>query len=100
MIDHVEHPPAHGPSLPKGVGNSVCPEAAGNGYGCQIGVPGVAWILRHDAALVTRIVGGRVRCIDGLLLEDPLDGRRADVDACPGQFVGDLHLFLVWGRIA
>ena len=44
--------------------------------------------MRHCLA---RIVGRRFRGVGRLLLQDPPDGRLADVDTCPGQLVGDLR---------
>jgi len=92
MIDHIEHPPAHGPSFPDGVGNPVGPEAAGNRYRREIGMPGMAGVLRDELALLGPVVGRRIRPLDRLLLQDPPDGRLADVNACSGQRVGDLGL--------
>ncbi len=91
MIDHVQKPPAYGPTLPECVGNPVGPESAGNRHCREIRVPSVAGIFRHDAALGARIVGRRFRGLGRLLLEDPPNGRLADVDTCPGQRVSNLY---------
>ena len=92
MIDHIQHPPADRPSLADGVGDPVGPESAGNRHRRQIRVPGVSRIFRHDAAMIVWIVGRRFRGVDRLFLQDPPDGRLADMDTCPGQLVGDLRL--------
>ena len=68
------------------------PKAAGNGYGCHVRVPGMTRVFRYDAALFARLVSRRIRGVGRLLLQDPSDGRLAEVDTCPGQRVGDLHL--------
>ncbi len=46
VVNHVQHPPAYGPTLPDCVGNPIGPEAAADGHGSQIGVPGVRRIFR------------------------------------------------------
>ena len=54
-------------------------------------MPGVRRVLRHDTALLVRIVGRRRWITYGLLLEYSSDGRLTDVDARSGQFVRDLR---------
>ena len=98
MIDHVQEPPAYGPTLPDGVGNPVGPESAGNGHCRKIRVPGVAGVFGHDAALFARISSRRIRGVSRLFLQDPPDGRLADVNTCPGQLVGDLRLAERWAE--
>ena len=41
MINHVQNPPAYGPTLPDCVRNPIGPEATGDRYRCEIGVPAV-----------------------------------------------------------
>jgi len=87
-----EHPPAHGPALVNCVGNPGRPESTGDRHDRQIGIPGVAWIFRNDLALLADIVARWAWRGNGMLLQDPLHRRLADVDTSPGQLVGDLHL--------
>ena len=62
------------------------------GTAVRVGVPGMAGIFRYDptwrGCLVGRWIWGRV----GLFLQDPPNGRLADVDTCSCQHVGNLHL--------
>ena len=60
-------------------------------------MPRVPRILRDDAALFARIVARRFRGVGRLLLENS-DGCLANVDARPGQHVGDLHLSERWAE--
>ena len=98
MIDHVQDPPASGPTLADGVGNPVGPESARYRYRRQIGVPGVPGILRHDAALFACFVGRRVRSVEWLLLENSSHRRLPDVNTRSCQNIGDLHLAKRWAE--
>ena len=71
MIDDVQNPPAHGPSLANCVGDPIGPKAPRNRHGRQIRIPGVARIFGYDFALLAGLVVRRVRRRDGMLLQDP-----------------------------
>ena len=55
-------------------------------------MPRVARVFGHNATLSGRIVARWFWGIGWLFLQDPLNGRLADVDTGSGQLVGDLRL--------
>jgi len=73
------------------MGNPISPEAAADRHGREIGMHGVARVFRDDATLLAGFVRW-LRLLGKLLFENPLNGRLANMEACSGQPISDLHL--------
>ncbi len=92
MVHDVQQPPANGPALPDCVWNPTGPKAAADRHGRQVGVPRVARVFGYDASPLARFIFRRIRPHSGFLFKNPTHSRWAEMDAGPGQRVGDLHL--------
>jgi hypothetical protein len=92
MILGQGNPPGERPALGQREGQPRDPETGAYGHGGQIRHPQMVRVLRGNDTFLRlwRLVSGGLGC--WLLFEDAAYGSLSQVQTCPGEDLGDLHL--------